>query len=136
MEANPKKRKITSDFVNGMVIEGFRQGKKAKDLSKEYGIPIRTLYGKWKRYQQEGTLEKKPKSGRPKITTLREDIRMFREVKKDPFISCKQIGIAIGRPDLSEQIEGSMGAEILHRIRQALIIEQEPNKAAQMGMGS
>jgi transposase len=106
MEVIPKKRKITSDSVNGLVIEGFLQGKKAKDLEKELGIPKRTLYNKWKRYQQEGTLAKKPRSGRPKRSTLREDMRMVREVKKKPFITCKQIAIAIGRPDLSEQTIG------------------------------
>jgi transposase len=101
MEAIPKKRKRISDFDNGRVIEGFLQGKTGTQLEKELGIPRTTLYGKWKKYQQEGNLAKKPKSGRPKITTCREDVMMLREVKKNPFISCKQIGIAIDRPDLS-----------------------------------
>jgi transposase len=103
MEAIPKKRKRITDFDNGRVIEGFLQGKTGTQLEKELGIPRTTLYGKWKKYQQEGNLAKKPKSGRPKITTRREDVMMLREVKKNPFISCKQIGIAIDRPDLSVQ---------------------------------
>ena len=50
---------------------------------------------------KEGTLVQKPRCGSPKKTTDREDSMIVREVKKNPFMTCKQVAVAVCPPDLS-----------------------------------
>jgi hypothetical protein len=103
MEDNRRKRRKDCPFENGLIVAGFQAGKKAKQLHEELGIPLRTLYGKWQRFLKEGSLIPKPRSGCPRKTTQRENNLIVRQVKKDPFMTCKQAAVAIGRPDLSPQ---------------------------------
>jgi hypothetical protein len=101
MEVNRNKRRKDCPYENGLIIAGFQGGKKARQLHEELQIPISTLYCKWKRFLKEGTLVPKPRCGSPKKTTDREDSMIVREVKKNPFMTCKQVAVAVGRPDLS-----------------------------------
>jgi transposase len=101
MEHNRIVKRSLESFRDGVIIEKFLGGKKAKQIHNELGIPIRTLNYKWKRYCDEGTLAPKPKPGRPRKTTRREDSLIVRQVQGDPFTSCKKIQAQIGRPDLS-----------------------------------
>ena len=61
-------------------------------------------------WMTNGTLALKPRSGRPRKTTRREDKLMVRQVQINPFISCKDIKVQIQRPDVS-----------IHTIRRRLI---------------
>jgi transposase len=101
MDVNSNKKRDNKNFLNGLIIGDLRGGKKPKTISDYFGIPLRTIYRKWKRFREEGTLAVKKSPGRPKKTTPREDTRIIREVKKDPFSTCKDIASNIGRPDVS-----------------------------------
>ena len=95
------KRRRTSSFEDGRIIEMLNQGKKLKEIHNDLGIPMSTLCMKRKRYLERNTLEPLPRSGRPRITTEREDRMVLRESQKDPFKPSQQIAIDIGRADVS-----------------------------------
>lgn len=94
---------MCTEYENGLIVASFKAGKKPKEISEDIGVPIRTLQKKWRTYLDRGTLTPKSKSGSPKKTSEREDTRIVREVRKDPFTTCKQIAINIGRPELSPE---------------------------------
>jgi transposase len=110
MQVNPNTKRCHEAFMNGIIVEKFSSGKKAKQISNELGISVRTLNHKWKRYREEGTLALKSRSGRPRKTSPGEDRLIVRQVQQDPFVSCKKILSNIQRPDLSK-----------HTIRRRLI---------------
>jgi hypothetical protein len=97
------KRKTYTAFENGQIIGAFLDGKKARTISEELNIPETTLRRKWSQFKMEGNLDPRPRSGRPKITTDRERIRICRASKIDPWASSKKIKQDIGRADISER---------------------------------
>jgi transposase len=101
MEAVRNGKRTRLAFSDGQLLGELRSGKRPKEVHLSLGIPLRTIYRKWKRFREEGTITPLPKTGRPKITTAREDRAMIYQVQRNPFLSCKKIGERIGRPDLS-----------------------------------
>lgn len=101
MEAQRINKRTHRAFTDGQMIGELMGGKKPKHVHLSLGIPLRTIYRKWKRYKAVGTIAPLPKTGRPKVTTPRADRAMLYEVQKDPFLSCKKIAANIGRPTLS-----------------------------------
>ena len=56
-----------------------------KSMSIIFDIPPVSLYNVIKRYQETGSVQNLPKTGRPRKTTRRQDRQMVIECKKDPF---------------------------------------------------
>ena len=95
------KRKICNAFEDGQIIAAFQQGKRARQIHNELGIPISTLNQKWRRFLERGSLDRLPKSGRPRKTTPREDRRIVRECQRNPFGTPQRIAFNILRHGVS-----------------------------------
>jgi transposase len=65
------------------------------------GIPVKTIYGKRKKFLLEGNLNPKPRTGRPQKTSARDRRLICRLSRKDPFMSAGKIKFEIGRNDVS-----------------------------------
>ncbi|XGW21821.1 hypothetical protein V3C99_004630 [Haemonchus contortus] len=57
----------------------------AETIFKQLEIPLRTVYNNVNRYKATGTMEDKPKNGRPKSTTTKEIVKIIREkIRRHP----------------------------------------------------
>jgi hypothetical protein len=141
MEAERIAKRNHRAFMDGQLAGALLAGKKPKEVYLSLRIPLRTIYRKWKRIREEGALRPRLRSGRPKVTTPREDRHIIREVERDPFTSCKKIATNIGRPDLSaDTIERRLAkarwVQIVPCREEALVKRGEPCQAFTMGPGT
>uniref|UniRef100_A0A7I4YW55 Transposase n=1 Tax=Haemonchus contortus TaxID=6289 RepID=A0A7I4YW55_HAECO len=51
----------------------------AKAIFKQLQIPLRTVYNDVNKYKETGTMEGKPKNGKPKSATTKEIVKIIRE---------------------------------------------------------
>ena len=56
-------------------------------LSERFGVAKTTVRRVVANYRERGTVTNVKASGRPRKTTVRDDRRIVREAKKDPFIT-------------------------------------------------
>ncbi|KAK6009608.1 hypothetical protein OSTOST_25453 [Ostertagia ostertagi] len=57
---------VTSKDQRASILHLHLAGCTAKTISKQLQIPLRTVYNNVNRYKATGTMEDKPRSGRPK----------------------------------------------------------------------
>ncbi len=95
------KRNLYTAFDNGRIVEALIGGKKPRNISEEFGYPIRTLNDKYLKFLERGDLNPLRRSGRPKITTERERNMICRVSIRDPFLPAREIKEDIGRKDVS-----------------------------------
>lgn len=73
-----------SDRQKDFIISKWEEGWQQKQIAAEINCH-RNAIGSWiKRYKIEGHLHTRPRSGRPPITSHREDRALFREARKAP----------------------------------------------------
>ena len=73
------------------IIALNREHKAASDIANTLGINRGTVYNYIKKFEETGKLEAKPRSGRPPVSTKREDNMLIRMVKKSPTKSLVQL---------------------------------------------
>ena len=78
---NDKKRSIITSNLENMT---------PTCISKKSGICKSTVYNFIKKLKETGQLEAYPRTGRPPVSTKREDNMLFRLVKKYPTMSLNQ----------------------------------------------
>jgi transposase len=88
---NIGKRKELSPYLRGKILGQHETGRSAHTISQALGIPRRTVRDtiSKKGTQIEGT--SKERSGRPRILTERDIRHIFQMVKKEPFITYRQL---------------------------------------------
>lgn len=79
----PCTRYIDSPTKN-QIIEAMKSGRKQVSVATEYQVGKDTVRRLWERYQNEGTVKRRAKSGRPTKTTARQDRNMVNYVRQDP----------------------------------------------------
>lgn len=74
-----------------MVLDAFLEGKKLANISRQFLLPRYTVSKIISRFNQRGHLDKLPKFGRPRKTTLWMDRRIKRISQNDPWLSAPRI---------------------------------------------
>lgn len=73
------------------VVNAFMEGNKQADISRQFVLPRYSVSKIISSYNNRGHLEKLPKSGRPKKTTVMTDRRIKRIAQNDPWKSAPRI---------------------------------------------
>lgn len=84
-------RKVYSTDIRQKIVEMFGRNVNQKSISELLDIPKSVVSRIIKRYQERGSVETAHRSGRPRKSSLRDDIRVFRTIKSNPFLSARQI---------------------------------------------
>ncbi|XP_069669962.1 uncharacterized protein [Periplaneta americana] len=89
--ANMPKQKEYSVDVRQAVLNALKKGKSQSSVAKDFGIS-QQLVSVWsRRHKQEGSVDNKPRSGRPRKTTVSEDRMICKQSVADPRKSARQI---------------------------------------------
>lgn len=75
----------------GKIETLYQQGLKAPAISKQVGLTERQVRLRIKKFLKFGTMEERPRSGRPRCTTEREDRMILYEAEKHPFSNIKEM---------------------------------------------
>ena len=103
MNNKTRKRKRYSSYELGEISGMLKSDKTAADIARQEQIPAATVRRMRLRYEKFGTLERRLVTGRPRITSTRTDTLIARSVRKDRFISARQIKQDLGLTNISEQ---------------------------------
>ena len=75
------------------IIHTFGQTQQIKTTAKLLGVARNTVRLTIRKYLEEGTIDDKPRSGRPRITSCRSDALLIRRMKADPFQQSCRLGM-------------------------------------------
>ncbi|KAK6030229.1 hypothetical protein OSTOST_03645, partial [Ostertagia ostertagi] len=85
---------VTSKDQRASILHLHLAGCTAKTISKQLQIPLRTVYNNVNRYKATGTMEDKPRSGRPKSATTKEIVKIIREkIRRHPRRSERKMAL-------------------------------------------
>lgn len=79
------------------IIHVFGETKQIKTTAKRLGVSPNTVRLTIQKYQEQGTIDDSPRSGRPRITSSRTDALIVRSMKAEPFQSVKQLNESISQ---------------------------------------
>lgn len=98
------KAKELSKDLREKVVELYKTGKGYKKISKELRMPISSVQTLIKKWKMRGSVETKPRSGRPTKISATTARKIVRDAKKNPQItsgeiqdSLKTCGVAVSR---------------------------------------
>ena len=84
-------KKQLDDFQKGRIIGQCEGGVPKKEIARRLKKDVRTIRNHIKRYQKKGSCSRKIGSGRPKITTARQDRLIVRNALKSRSSSSSSI---------------------------------------------
>lgn len=82
--------KIT-DQIRWLIVDRMQNGLSQSDVSKQLEIGQTTVRKIWLKFVDTGSIDNRPRSGRPMKTTIRERRSLCRLSKKDPFKTSNQL---------------------------------------------
>ncbi len=91
------------EFIPGRILEMHQQGISQRDIGEALGISRSKVQRRLQSYFERGTMTRKKGSGRPRSTDKRNDRAIVREVKINPFITCREI--KANNPDLNVSLD-------------------------------
>lgn len=77
-----RRNDIINDYLNRIC---------KKTIAEKYSLSISTICKTISRYESTGSNDDKPRSGRPKVTSARQDAMMVREIKKNSRITAANL---------------------------------------------
>ena len=80
-----------SEFYKGRIIGMLEAELSIREVARKMNCCKRTVEKWWKRFREEGHAERKPGSGRPRVTDAREDQRLVLGGKRHRFSSMRVI---------------------------------------------
>ncbi|GBL97074.1 hypothetical protein AVEN_254116-1 [Araneus ventricosus] len=85
-----------TEFKRGRVV-GLREGGFSfRDITERLGRNVPTVHDCWQQWSREGAASRRPRSGRPRGTTEREDRRVRRMAVAHRIASAAEIRAAVG----------------------------------------
>lgn len=99
----PKTRELTP-AERSQIFNRRIRGDSLRKIALDFNISAEGVRKIVHRLQQNGTAENQPKSGRPRKTTRKQDRVIVREVKKNFFVSTKQLKSDLNLPIQETQI--------------------------------
>lgn len=84
-------RRVYSKDIKLQVVALKERGTAQKDISNQLNIDKSVVSRILSRYESRGFVDNRPKTGRPRKTTPREDRKIVRKLKKEPLLSAKRV---------------------------------------------
>ena len=81
-----------TDFERGRIIGLREAGLSIRDVAARVGRSVATIALCWRRWTENGEERRRPRSGRPRGTTVREDSSLRLAALRDRFSSTREIG--------------------------------------------
>lgn len=116
----PKGKPICVELKQ-MVVNAFLEGKSMATISRQFLLPKYSVSKIISRYNERGHVEKMPKSGRPRKTTLWMDRRIKRISQRDPWLSGPRIIAEIPELEVSPRT-------VQRRLVEAKLYSRRPAK--------
>ena len=88
-------RKELSKDLRNKVMELYKDGKGYKKISKALQMPVSTVQSLIKKWKIQGSLDTKPRSGRPRKISAKTARRIVRDTKKNPQVTSGEIQAAL-----------------------------------------
>lgn len=113
------------------IVQGFLYGERSADLARMHGISQKTVYNLVNKYSQDKELKNKPKSGRKRVTSRKEDRVIQRLCQKNPRLgtrnitkdACETIGRELSQPTVRRRLK-EFGFKCYIARKQPLISEK------------
>uniref|UniRef100_A0A7I4XX48 HTH_Tnp_Tc3_2 domain-containing protein n=1 Tax=Haemonchus contortus TaxID=6289 RepID=A0A7I4XX48_HAECO len=88
---------VASKERRASILHLHLAGCSAKTISKQLQIPLKTVYNNVNRYKATGTMEDKPRKGRPKSATTKKIVKIVREkIRRNPRRSERKMAFEVG----------------------------------------
>lgn len=100
--------------VRKIVIDLWRKGKSYSMIATTIGKTRATIQYIVKQFKTTGSYKIKPRSGRPKKLTVREEASLLRKVSNNPKLSAPQLATAL-KDDFSKVVNAQTVRNCLHR---------------------
>lgn len=84
-----------SNEIKEKIIKEYKSGKSQINLSEKYSIPKSVICRLVKFYKSTKSFQTVHRGGRPRKTTELEDSAIIKSIKKDPFISSREIRVQL-----------------------------------------
>jgi transposase len=119
-----QRHKYTCSPVKRTIIHSSSNGKSIRQIANDLAIPKSTIHDIIKKFRERGHNHVLPKSGRPKITTPREDKLIARECRIFPT---KSAAVLKAQFEISHQIFCSLST-VKRRLRENNLFGRRPSK--------
>lgn len=86
----PKIKEISLD-LRQLIVDDHKNGLSYNKIAKKYKKSKATIQTVIRKFKNHQTIENMPRTGRPRKTSLRDDNRIIKEIKKEPTLSSKNI---------------------------------------------
>jgi transposase len=98
-----KKLKKLTPEIKAAIVKAVQQNKRYADISAQFGVAKSTISYTMKLFKATGNVDRRPKSGRPRLTTDKDDKVLIRLSKKNPRASAT---------DLNAEIRTNYGVQV------------------------
>lgn len=72
-------------MTRGMVIGRYKAGQPYREISRDMGLSKNTVKAWVRRYEEEGHVRTRPRSGRPRVTSPQQDAAIYAASVRAPF---------------------------------------------------
>ncbi|XP_055922793.1 uncharacterized protein LOC129953576 [Eupeodes corollae] len=111
--ANMTRKKQLSIGCKKAIINAANNGRLMQDIALEFCVATSTISRIISRYREQGDINRKVGSGRPRKTTSRLDREIIRQVKVNPFKTAVEV-----TQDINEHFDVNVG---VHTVRRRLV---------------
>lgn len=73
------------------IVTLIEEGRSTRSVAREFNLTLSSVQNIFNRYVATGSYHHLPRSGRPRVTSLREDGIITRKVQKDPFLTSSAV---------------------------------------------
>ena len=77
--------------IRGRIVGMKESGLSAAEIARQVGVSLTTVYKWCNRWEAEGDLRDRPRSGAPRRTTPAEDQQILEEVAENPFTNARAV---------------------------------------------
>ncbi|PIO75925.1 transposase [Teladorsagia circumcincta] len=94
-----ERRTETPESTRKAIVNMKEAGMKGATIARILKIPERTVSSILSRFRERGTVANGPRSGRPRLTSIRQDRRIVRLSLADPSLTCVDIAAKFNASD-------------------------------------
>lgn len=107
-----------SDQDRERAVNLFTQGLSYSYIAKEYGVHDTTIRRLCMKFKENGSIARRPGSGRKRLTTLKEDRMIVRQVKKDSKVPAFRIKADL---DLQNVSTRTVQRRVMEKLRRRVL---------------
>ena len=116
-----------TDHEKGMLEALFQEGHSAQEIGRRLGVSDSTVRYNLQKLREFGSMETRPRSGRPRATTGRDDRHIVRASRRNRFMTAPELavdlahtaGVEVHRSTISRRLTdaGLLGRVARHKPR-------------------